>query len=466
MALPKRGDGLIARFYAFFGIPDAAGKRDDSMRLVGQLLEEQKAHSLRFETVINNVSQGLCFFDGEQRLIVCNDLYAAMYKLTGDLVRPGITLSEIVDHRFAAGCFPNMTRTEYLRWRDSIAISSVPSDTVVELMDGRTIAIHHQPMPDGGWVATHEDITERKRGEQELRRFRLAMDSSIDSIYLTDPATMKFVDVNAVACSRLGYTREQLLQIGPAAVLGKDLEKLRREYDEVIAAGEQGTRSESRFVRSDGSERWTEIHRRALHLNEQWLIITIGRDITERRHAEEALQRALEQLEQLALHDPLTGLANRRKFAERFEYDMAHAVRARTPLSLLMVDVDHFKVINDRYGHLAGDTCLKVLAALLARSVRAVDLVARFGGEEFAVLLPQTSVTQSLVAAERMRSAVQAQPVGIGEGAPPLAVTVSVGAATTTATAAGATPTLEEILARADEAVYRAKRAGRNQVCA
>ena len=188
----------------------------------------------------------------------------------------------------------------------------------------------------------------------------------------------------------------------------------------------------------------------------------VASDVTVRVRAEEALQRANEQLEQLALHDPLTGLANRRKFAERFEYDMARAVRARTPLSLLMIDIDHFKAINDRHGHLAGDACLKALAALLAGSVRAVDLVARFGGEEFVVLLPEMSVAQSLVAAERMRFQVQAHPAGIGDGAPGVAVTVSVGAATSM----GAALTLEEVLARADEAVYRAKRAGRNQVCA
>jgi diguanylate cyclase (GGDEF)-like protein/PAS domain S-box-containing protein len=187
----------------------------------------------------------------------------------------------------------------------------------------------------------------------------------------------------------------------------------------------------------------------------------VASDVTARIRAEEALQRANAQLEQLALHDPLTGLANRRKFAERFQYDLARAVRAQSPLSLLMVDIDHFKAINDQHGHIAGDVCLKALAAILTGSVRAVDLVARYGGEEFVVLLPEMSADQSLLAAERVRSQVQAHPVWIGEGAPLLAVTVSVGAAT----AESAALTQEDLLARADEAVYRAKRAGRNRVC-
>ena len=326
---------------------------------------------------------------------------------------------------------------------------------------GSVVEVRGLPLPEGGFITIYADITERKRVEQEHRRFRLAMDASIDSIYLTDLATMTFVDVNAAACSRLGYAREQLLRMGPQDVLGRDREKIRREYDEVIAAGELGTSSESHFVRSDGSERWTEIHRRALNVGGQWVIVTVGRDITERKSAETALQRATEQLAQLALHDPLTGLANRRKFAERFAYDVSRATRTRMPLSLLMIDIDHFKAINDQHGHLAGDACLKALATLLTGSVREVDLVARFGGEEFVVLLPETSVAQSLVVAERMRAKVEAQPFCIGEGAPAVALTISVG----TATSAGAALTLEQLLARADEAVFRAKYEGRNRVC-
>jgi diguanylate cyclase (GGDEF)-like protein len=127
-----------------------------------------------------------------------------------------------------------------------------------------------------------------------------------------------------------------------------------------------------------------------------------------------------------------------------------------------MVDIDHFKAINDRHGHLAGDACLKALAALLLSSVRAVDLVARFGGEEFLVLQPEMAADQSLVAAERIRAQIQAHPVEIKAGAPPVEVTVSVGAASSV----GAQLTLEGLIARADEAVYRAKREGRNRIAA
>lgn len=138
------------------------------LRRLDHLLTAQAVESQRFDTAINKISQGLCFFDGQQRLIVCNRRYAELYQLTPDMVRPGTTLREIVDHRWVAGSCPDMTREEYLAWRVSISIIAKASDTVLTLMNGRVVAIHHQPMPDGGWVATHEDITERRRVQTQV----------------------------------------------------------------------------------------------------------------------------------------------------------------------------------------------------------------------------------------------------------------------------------------------------------
>lgn len=138
--------------------------------LLDRILFEQRAENLRFHTAIDNISQGLCFFDGQRRLIVCNRRYVEMYGLPESMMRPGTTLRDIVDARFAAGAFPEMRRDEYLTWRDSIAISNKSSDTEIELMNGKTFAIHHEPMPDGGWVATHEDVTERRQALAQIER--------------------------------------------------------------------------------------------------------------------------------------------------------------------------------------------------------------------------------------------------------------------------------------------------------
>ncbi|GAC1619872.1 MAG: hypothetical protein NVS4B4_05120 [Bradyrhizobium sp.] len=130
--------------------------------------ENLRIRNLQFDTAINNMSQGLCFFDAAQRLIVCNDRYVGMYDLPRDRVGPGIPLAEIVDMRFEAGSFPAMSRDEYLHWRSKVAVSAEPTDSVVELRNGRTFKIRHRPMPDGGWVATHEDITEQRRSELKI----------------------------------------------------------------------------------------------------------------------------------------------------------------------------------------------------------------------------------------------------------------------------------------------------------
>jgi diguanylate cyclase (GGDEF)-like protein/PAS domain S-box-containing protein len=130
--------------------------------------ENLRIRNLQFDTAINNMSQGLCFFDAAHKLIVCNDRYVEMYDLPPDRVGPGTPLAEIVDLRFEAGSFPAMSRDEYLHWRSNVAISASPTDSIVELRNGRTFKIRHRPMPDLGWVATHEDITEQRRAEVKI----------------------------------------------------------------------------------------------------------------------------------------------------------------------------------------------------------------------------------------------------------------------------------------------------------
>ena len=133
--------------------------------------------------------------------------------------------------------------------------------------------------------------SERKRAEQELQRFRMAMDVLPDSMYLTDPAAMRFVYLNNTACRRLGYSRDRLLQMDVNDVLPVGRELLRRGYDEVIAAGDRGLVQESPFAQSDGTKGWAEIHSRALRIGDGTLIVTIGRNITERKQADERIRR-------------------------------------------------------------------------------------------------------------------------------------------------------------------------------
>jgi diguanylate cyclase (GGDEF)-like protein len=139
-----------------------------SERSLDQNARELAQLNTRLDLAFNNMSQGLCFFDGQRHLIVCNRRFVEMYDLSVERVRPGMSLEAIVDLRFEAGTSPKMSRDDYLTWRDSISVSDKPSETVVELNNGNFFKISHIPMPDGGWVATHEDVTASKRDEARI----------------------------------------------------------------------------------------------------------------------------------------------------------------------------------------------------------------------------------------------------------------------------------------------------------
>ena len=165
-------------------------------------------------------------------------------------------------------------------------------------------------------------------------------------------------------------------------------------------------------------------------------------------------------LEALATTDPLTRVLNRRALLDRLTAEVDRARRFSSSLTLLLLDVDHFKAINDTAGHLAGDSVLRQLGALLEEAVRKVDVVARYGGEEFVAILPETASEGGIVFAERLRERVAAQSFDIGIERP-VHLTVSIGVATFPSPRVATT---EDFFARADEALYRAKSGGRNQV--
>jgi diguanylate cyclase (GGDEF)-like protein len=165
-------------------------------------------------------------------------------------------------------------------------------------------------------------------------------------------------------------------------------------------------------------------------------------------------------LEEQAHTDVLTGLSNRRRFFEMAEAELTRARRYGTALSLLMLDIDHFKTVNDMHGHRAGDRVLQQLARTCREVLRAVDIVGRVGGEEFAILLPETALPGAVEVAERLLVAVARASVARDEGVP-LRITVSIGVATLQPKG-----NLDTVMSQSDTALYQAKHDGRNRVCA
>ncbi len=173
--------------------------------------------------------------------------------------------------------------------------------------------------------------------------------------------------------------------------------------------------------------------------------------------------QARRELESRAYMDYLTGLANRRYFMEFAEKELLRTRKAHSPVSLLMVDIDFFKHINDQYGHKSGDLVLQALARVFQNSLREVDLVGRIGGEEFAILLPETDLHQAMRVSERLRLAVESARVMTPEEPQQIRITVSVGVVSLLASDSLAS--LDNLLGLADRALYQAKQTGRNRVC-
>ena len=405
----------------------------------------------------------------------------------------------------------------------------------------------------------------------ELLRFRTAMDMSGDAIYLVDRKTMRFVDVNQTACTRMGYSREELLDMGPQDLLAASREEIEQLYDKVIAAGADGTTTESSARTKDGRQSITELHRRALRIDEGWIIVSIARDITGRKHAEQAERESAEKLrlftdnvpsmtvsydenlrctfanrryaeffgisatdivgkhlreivgeghwreierhfahalaghpttyqrthklpnnesrhievkllpqigdqgnvlgcfavatditehklteeriQRVAHHDSLTGLPNRLLFNDRLFQAISLAKRKSRQIALLYLDLNKFKPVNDLLGHTAGDELLQAVATRIRTHVRESDTVARIGGDEFTVILPDIARREEAETVAKKIIVAIATPFQLDSQKQSVGIGTSIGIALYPADAQDA----DALVRAADAAMYRAK---------
>ncbi|MFC0250317.1 diguanylate cyclase [Massilia consociata] len=292
----------------------------------------------------------------------------------------------------------------------------------------------------------------------QVKRLRMIVDGMDEGLMLLgQDGRIQYTNPASERC--LGYPGRELagrplaeLLAEPAA---RDFAAWFDQSDDETLARCRGTR-EVLLRQPDGSLRAMDLSLSPLASGEQ-LWVAVLHDITHHKQSENALQRA-------ALADPLTGIANRRQFDACLEREWQRAMRNARPLSLLVLDVDHFKLYNDLLGHAAGDQCLQAIASTLqAHALRATDLAARYGGEEFVLLLPDTPHEGAAKVAEAIRADIERLRVPSPRSTTSDFVTVSVGASTIVPTQFDECRSLFQA---ADRAMYDAKAAGRNRVTA
>ncbi|MER8658718.1 EAL domain-containing protein [Mesorhizobium sp. M0847] len=346
-----------------------------------QIADELRHQNERFSAAVENMSHGLCMFDADERMIICNGNYISIFSLDAKIVRPGIAFLDILKHSVDIGVASQSAEDLYAIRKPYI--ERAQASTYEEILsDGRIVSITHRPLASGGWVSIYEDITEQRRAEQELkeqhRRFDAALANMSQGLLMYDAEgtlivrNQRFLDLYKVTPDDfpLGMSQRALLEqmvrlrIYPSMDIDGEIANTRAS----LQAGEE--RSTDRSL-ADG--RTLLVARRPL-AGGGW--VATFEDITERRRAEERMSH-------LAHYDTLTDLPNRSMFRERLDQAMA----GDTPLAIFSLDLDRFKAVNDTWGHPAGDWLLKCVAERLRHSLRSdTDVVARLGGDEFAIL--------------------------------------------------------------------------------
>ena len=408
------------------------------------------------DAAIKNMNQGLCMFDAQNRLLVWNGRYQSMYNIDPKRIWHGCTIRDLLDARIAAGTFP----LDPARYDEELRAALKLGNTYVisyELKDGRTVAVVNQPIKTGGWVATHEDITERTKAQRELERTRTFLDTIIENvpspIIVKGAQDLRYMLINRAAEQYLGVDRNTMLGKRAVEVMPKvTAEQIEKQDRRLMAAGTTLFRDEHTVATPGNGTRIVTTTRLAVKGGDgkpQYLI-SVVRDLTERRRHEQ-------QIAHMAHHDTLTDLPNRAAFNECIAATLELAKGSGESFALLSVDLDRFKTVNDVYGHTVGDALLREIAGRVAQA-SAGAFVARVGGDEFHVITPtgpQPAAAEAL--AEKLVAALDTD---IDINGLPLRVGVTIGVAVFPQDGAD----VVTLVANADAALFRAKAEARGSI--
>jgi diguanylate cyclase (GGDEF)-like protein/PAS domain S-box-containing protein len=301
----------------------------------------------------------------------------------------------------------------------------------------------------------NEKINRALRESEE--KFRGLVSQSLVGIVIIEDG--RFSYSNAKFDEMFGYSGEEIRRLGPLdTATEQDRPRVAEHIRKRLSGEVQQADYVFRGLRKNGAEIDVEVQSSAMEIGGKLALIILLMDVTERTRAEREVQALQEKLREQATHDALTGLYNRHYLEESLGRELILAERHGHPVSVIMGDLDHFKSVNDRYGHLGGDEVLRTFGDLMKRHARGSDIYCRYGGEEFLLVLPQMPAPTAAERAEQLRIAMAAGPVRFG--ASQIAVTASFGVATFPQDGR----TGDELIAAADSALYVAKATGRNRV--
>lgn len=411
-----------------------------------QQLLQQERELIRSMDMLKRIMDGtpafISFVDTDLRYQFVNKYYEELYSIPAESVI-GKRVPDLIGKE----------TYEKVRSNYQMALSGQETSIEVDYQSPhkglRRLSAHYLPhIYNGaveGIILLILDQTESYKANRERDRF---FTLSLDMMCITD-FKGRFRHANPACIRFLGWTEQELKNNTWHNLFHE--EDLQRLGDAVtrLNANQIVKSFETRLKHKDGTYRWISFN--ALPLREEDTIYVVARDITERK-------QMVDELKHFATVDFLTGADNRRHFMNQGEHEFLRAKRYHHPLSVIMLDIDHFKLINDDHGHAAGDVVLKALAECCRATLRETDIFGRIGGEEFAIVLLETELDHATQTAERLRTALGQELVSTTSGT--IRFTVSIGVATMSQPDGN----ISELLNRADVALYKAKQQGRNRV--
>ena len=354
----------------------------EARELSEKVVSKQK---VQLDAALNNMIHGLCMFDSEGRIVLFNRRYREMMGETAEFLQ-GLSLLDLWKHRKTTGAFLGDPDELFSRVMNSAREGEITVKEIVRA-DGNALRIVNNPMDGGGWVATYEDITEQRRTERDRDRSRAFLDLIIDhvpsGILVKNATDRKYVLVNRAVEEFWKVSRQAMIGNTARDVFSEvEARKIEVRENDLLQSGK--ALFDEREVLAPGGGLRSIFSRRLTVRDEndavQYLLAVID-DVTDRKAAEAKIA-------QLAHYDPLTNLPNRTLFREQLEKELSF-VRRGAQLAVLYLDLDHFKSINDTFGHPCGDELLKAVAQRLRSCLRETDLIARLGGDEFAIVQTQ-----------------------------------------------------------------------------